>query len=408
MTSSNQALEPNADSARARTDGREGSTRMSSTQTSATGRFHAQIAPRPAHHRRGRSATALLPLALIALAALILLTRQPTLAVALIVSSIVLAVVGLVRNGADDATDAVILVGRGPMAAIIASTIEARAGSKRHAPILRATTLAETASLVRDARCDEVIVAGPSHPLYRELVDARGHRPAVISGAEKIETLLGRIPVELASQDAWLARLGTTHSLDPAIARAKRTFDLVFSFAVGLTILPVFPLIALAIKLDSRGPVFYSQERIGLGGRRFRIYKFRTMRQDAEANGAVWAQERDPRVTRVGRVMRLTRLDELPQLWNVLRGEMAVVGPRPERPEFTEMLAREIPGYDLRHTVKPGLTGWAQVCYRYASSVRDTRAKVEYDLYYVKHCSLVMDAKILLKTVKVVLGRQGQ
>jgi exopolysaccharide biosynthesis polyprenyl glycosylphosphotransferase len=229
-----------------------------------------------------------------------------------------------------------------------------------------------------------------------------------VSGAEKIELLLGRIPMELAGQDRWLARLDKIRSLDPAYAVGKRALDLAFSLTLGLMILPLFPLIALAIKIDSRGPVFYSQKRIGLGGESFRIYKFRTMVVNAEANCAVWAQARDPRVTRVGRFMRLTRIDELPQIWNVIRGEMAVVGPRPERPEFTEVLGREIPGYDLRHTVKPGLTGWAQVCYRYTNSIRDTRAKVEYDLFYVKHLSIWFDLRILFRTVLVVLGRKGQ
>jgi lipopolysaccharide/colanic/teichoic acid biosynthesis glycosyltransferase len=132
------------------------------------------------------------------------------------------------------------------------------------------------------------------------------------------------------------------------------------------------------------------------------------MRQDAEKDGAVWATKRDARITRAGTFMRKTRMDELPQLWNLLRGDMALVGPRPERPEFTNRLAEEIPGYDLRHAVKPGLTGWAQVCYRYTSSFRDTRAKVEYDLYYVKHCSLRFDLRIMLRTIGVVLAMKGQ
>jgi exopolysaccharide biosynthesis polyprenyl glycosylphosphotransferase len=291
---------------------------------------------------------------------------------------------------------------------VIASTIEARATRNRSMAVLRAVSPVEATMLVRSSRCDEVIIAGPSKPIQADLVDARGVRPAMMSGAEKLELLLGRIPLEFAGQDKWFGRLGKIRALDPTYAHAKRALDLVFSLTLGLIILPLIPLIAIAIKLDSKGPVFYSQRRIGLGGKPFEIYKFRTMRMDAEANGAVWAQAADPRVTRAGRFMRLTRIDELPQLWNVLRGEMAVVGPRPERPEFTEVLEREIPGYELRHTVKPGLTGWAQVCYRYTSSIRDTRAKVEYDLFYVKHLSLRFDLTILARTVKVVLGRQGQ
>jgi lipopolysaccharide/colanic/teichoic acid biosynthesis glycosyltransferase len=173
-------------------------------------------------------------------------------------------------------------------------------------------------------------------------------------------------------------------------------------------VLPLLPLIALAIRLDSSGPIFYSQRRVGLGGKIFRIYKFRTMRSDAEANGAVWASEKDPRVTNVGSLMRRTRFDELPQLLNVLRGEMSFVGPRPERPEFTDQLAEAFDGYDKRHAVKPGLTGWAQVCYRYTSSIKDTRVKVEYDLYYVKHANFLLDLRILVRTAWVVLRMRGQ
>jgi exopolysaccharide biosynthesis polyprenyl glycosylphosphotransferase len=202
--------------------------------------------------------------------------------------------------------------------------------------------------------------------------------------------------------------MGPVRALDRRYSLAKRALDLAFGIGLGLAILPVLPLIALAIKLDSAGPVLYSQQRVGLGGRVFRIYKFRTMRQDAERNGAVWAAEKDPRVTRIGRYMRLTRVDELPQLWNVLKGDMSFVGPRPERPEFTVQLAEALDGYDKRHAVRPGLTGWAQVCYRYTSSIKDTRSKVEYDLYYVKHASLLLDLTILRRTVGVVVGMRGR
>ncbi len=190
-------------------------------------------------------------------------------------------------------------------------------------------------------------------------------------------------------------------------AWTKRALDVVVALTVGLIAMPLVPLIALAIRLDSPGSVFYSQLRVGHGGRPFRIYKFRSMCQDAERCGVVWAQVGDSRVTRIGRFMRLTRLDELPQVWNVLRGEMTLVGPRPERPEFTAWLERELPGYANRHAVKPGLTGWAQVRYRYTSTLEETQVVVAYDLEYVERASLAFDLEILLRTIPVVIGMRG-
>jgi lipopolysaccharide/colanic/teichoic acid biosynthesis glycosyltransferase len=162
------------------------------------------------------------------------------------------------------------------------------------------------------------------------------------------------------------------------------------------------------IKLTSRGPVFYTQERVGLNGRRFRIIKFRSMRCDAEEQtGPVWATENDPRCTAVGRVLRKTKLDELPQLFNVLSGTMSLVGPRPERPEFVAGLTEQIPFYGLRHVVRPGLTGWAQVCYTYGATVEDALQKLQYDLFYIKNLSLALDLFVLFKTVQTVVLRRG-
>lgn len=187
----------------------------------------------------------------------------------------------------------------------------------------------------------------------------------------------------------------------------KRGFDLVVA-TVGLVLAaPLMALTALAVRLDSRGPILYRQERVGKDGRPFTLCKFRSMRDDAEQGTPVWAQDHDERVTRVGRVIRLTRLDELPQLWNVLRGDMSLVGPRPERPFFVQQLAARIPFYSARHVVRPGVTGWAQVKYRYGSSVEDAAEKLRYDLYYIKHQSLSFDMTILLDTVRVVLFRMG-
>ena len=187
----------------------------------------------------------------------------------------------------------------------------------------------------------------------------------------------------------------------------KRAFD-ILAAAVGLVLAaPLMLLTAIAIKLDSPGPVLYSQVRAGAFGREFSILKFRSMRADAEKNGAVWAQERDPRVTRVGEIIRRTRLDELPQLWNVLVGDMSLVGPRPERPIFIAQLEREIPFFRQRLYVKPGVTGHAQVRCRYAASTEDALEKLQYDLFYIKSFSIWFDLSILIDTVKVVLLRIG-
>jgi lipopolysaccharide/colanic/teichoic acid biosynthesis glycosyltransferase len=180
---------------------------------------------------------------------------------------------------------------------------------------------------------------------------------------------------------------------------------------IGLVLaLPLLPFIILAVKLGSPGPVLYHQERVGRAGKSFYCHKFRTMRQDAEADtGATWATDDDPRITRVGRFLRVSRLDEIPQLWCVLVGDMHFVGPRPERPEFVEWLEREIPYYGVRHTVRPGITGWAQVQYKYGNTLEDAREKLQYDLFYIKNASVGLDFWIVFQTIKIVLlGRGGQ
>ena len=162
------------------------------------------------------------------------------------------------------------------------------------------------------------------------------------------------------------------------------------------------------MKIESRGPVFYSQERVGANGHRFRLSKFRSMRADAEkGSGPVWASRNDPRITRVGRWLRKLRVDEIPQLWSVLCNDMSFVGPRPERPEFVTSLTRDIPFYGQRHIVRPGLTGWAQVCYTYGATTEDALQKLQYDLYYIKNLSLALDAFVIVETVKTVLLRKG-
>ena len=166
-------------------------------------------------------------------------------------------------------------------------------------------------------------------------------------------------------------------------------------------------LVSILIKLDSKGPVLYGQVRVGKNGEPFEILKFRTMVVEAESSGPVWAQKKDPRITRVGRVIRKLRIDEMPQFLNLLAGHMKFVGPRPERPHFVKELAEQIPYYDLRHTVRPGLTGWAQVKFAYAASIGDTKEKLEYDLFYIKNASFWLDMLILFRTVKIVLFGSG-
>jgi exopolysaccharide biosynthesis polyprenyl glycosylphosphotransferase len=188
----------------------------------------------------------------------------------------------------------------------------------------------------------------------------------------------------------------------------KRAGDLVIACALIVFTLPLMAIVAIAIKCDSSGPVFYRQERVGRGSRRFTLLKFRSMVQDAERDGQpVWAREHDPRITAVGRFIRKMRIDELPQLFNVLRGEMSMVGPRPERPYFVDQLSQTIPRFAERHNVRPGITGWAQINYPYGASIEDARNKLTYDLHYTKHRSLLLDLRILVSTVRVVVFQQG-
>ena len=194
---------------------------------------------------------------------------------------------------------------------------------------------------------------------------------------------------------------------DRAARLAKRASDIALGLALIVFTLPVLVLTALAIRVSSDGPVFYRQTRVGRGGRHFEIYKFRSMRTDAEADGVRWAGKNDCRITPVGRFIRATRIDEIPQAINIIRGEMSFVGPRPERPHFTTVLAEQIPHYDERHRVKPGLTGWAQVNYHYGASVEDAVEKLRYDLYYLKNHSLLLDLFIILRTLVVAVRGTG-
>ncbi len=222
------------------------------------------------------------------------------------------------------------------------------------------------------------------------------------------ERLWQKLPPALL-QDTWFT-FGDGFDLfaDRVTLKIKRLVDIVTAILLLAGLSPLMLLAGIAIKLESSGAVFYSQLRNGFHSQPFRVYKFRSMRQDAEKAGAQWAQKRDPRITRVGYCLRLMRIDELPQLWNVLRGEMSLIGPRPERPEFDSQLATQIPYYKLRYLVKPGITGWAQVMYPYGASVEDAYEKLSYDLYYIKNYSIWLDFAIAFKTVRVVILGKGQ
>ena len=270
-------------------------------------------------------------------------------------------------------------------------------------------TPADIPRLIAQHQIDRIIVG---------LTDRRGRLPvdellhAKMTGVcvEEVTTIYERITGKILIDDlrpSWLI-FSDGFRVSRLTRALKRGIDLVLSVLLAIVSAPFMLLTAIAVALESGFPVLYCQERVGENGRPFTLCKFRSMRLDAESAGTpIWAQDGDNRVTRIGRFIRKTRLDELPQLWNVVRGDMSFVGPRPERPFFVAELAREIPFYQQRHAVKPGLTGWAQVKYRYGSSIEDATEKLRYDLYYIKHLSIVFDLTIVFDTVKVVLFRKG-
>jgi sugar transferase (PEP-CTERM system associated) len=228
---------------------------------------------------------------------------------------------------------------------------------------------------------------------------------SIEEGASFYERLTGRVHLDML-RPSWL--IFSSRGRQARInAFVRSVFHRLVALVGALFSLPIAVLTAILIKLDSSGPVLYRQERVGRNGRPFTLMKFRSMRTDAEKNGPVWAQSEDDRVTRVGRIIRKIRVDEIPQFWNILKGEMSFVGPRPERPHFVSQLAEEIPYYEQRHLIAPGLTGWAQIKYPYGSSIEDARQKLQYDLYYIKNQSLLLDAAILFETVKTILFGRG-
>ena len=277
--------------------------------------------------------------------------------------------------------------------------------------LTRETVATHVVGLVQEKAVHRVIVAMPDRrgtlPV-EELLKLRLAGVKVEEATSWLERLHGKIEVEELYPSWLIFADGFQFSSFSQSIRRLLNFCLAL---IGLVLsLPLVPFIVLAIKLDSPGPVFYHQKRVGLGGIpvTFFCYKFRTMQKDAEADtGATWAADDDPRITRVGRFLRILRLDEIPQLWCVFKGDMNFVGPRPERPEFVEWLSREIPYYGVRHTVRPGITGWAQVQYPYGSTPEDAREKLQYDLFYIKNSSIGLDLVILFQTVKIVLLGRG-
>jgi sugar transferase (PEP-CTERM system associated) len=300
------------------------------------------------------------------------------------------------------------VAGRAPL-----SAIENYPGSHETGKVplvLSQTTFCEGLAIGRPVRgIDRIVVA---------MEERRGQLPVdlllslknrgvqVQDGNDVYESMTGKVPIE-SIRLSWLLFSPGSHA--SRLFLIYKRFASVMISIVGLLLsLPLIPLVILAIKLSSRGRVLYWQNRVGRDDKIFRCYKFRTMRSDAEADsGPIWAEDNDPRITPVGRFLRRTRIDEIPQLLNVFKGDMSLVGPRPERPEFVAALNEQIPYYHLRHAVRPGITGWAQILYKYGSSVEDAKEKLRYDLYYIKNSSVGLDLLIVLKTIKIVLLSRG-
>jgi sugar transferase (PEP-CTERM system associated) len=238
-----------------------------------------------------------------------------------------------------------------------------------------------------------------------ELLKLRFNGVVIEEAGSLLERLTGKLYLDGLHPSSFIYSEG--FRVKPSQQIARRIVSTLTAAAGLLIFLPFFPFVVLMVRLSSPGPIFFRQIRVGLGGKNFNVYKFRTMRTDAEVAGAKWATKDDPRVTRVGNLMRKTRLDEVPQLWNVLRGDMGFVGPRPERPEFVPWLTEQIPYFNLRHMIRPGLTGWAQVRYGYGATLEQAREKLEFDLYYIKHMTLGLDLLIMFETVKTIIRRQG-
>jgi len=284
----------------------------------------------------------------------------------------------------------------------------AKLGLSRSATVIG--TCEQIEEMARDVGAQLAILAiqnNRSPILIKSILNARLKGIDIKEMVDVYEQLTGRIPIRHIA-DQWLLFAEGFYLLRKEhIQNLKRLIDLFASSLLLVLIAPLFLLVAFAIRISSRGPVFFKQKRVGKDQVVFTIYKFRSMNENAEQNGAQWASLDDPRVTKIGRFLRLTHIDELPQIWNVFKGDMSLIGPRPERPEFIKLLEREIPHYSIRHSIRPGITGWAQVCYSYGASVEDAFHKAECDLYYIKNMSLFLDFKILLRTIGIVFLGEG-
>jgi sugar transferase (PEP-CTERM system associated) len=275
--------------------------------------------------------------------------------------------------------------------------------------LTRESVASHLLGLARGQGVHRVIVAMPDRrgtlPV-EELLDLRLGGVRVEEATSWLEKISGRIEVDQL-YPSWLI-FAEGFRFSAFFRLVRRVLNFSISLIALVVALPLIPLIVLAVKLGSPGPILYRQQRVGRRGKIFYCYKFRTMRQDAEADtGATWATDDDPRITKVGKFLRTSRLDEIPQLWCVLKGDMHFVGPRPERPEFVEWLSKEIPYYGVRHVVRPGITGWAQVQYKYGNTLKDAREKLQYDLFYIKNASLGLDLLIMFQTIKIVLLGRG-
>jgi sugar transferase (PEP-CTERM system associated) len=322
------------------------------------------------------------------------------------------------------ASSRILILGCGPTAVLVADTLKAAdphaqiigyfpSPNERDSTVLASQVFSSVnslASVAEQERVDEIVVAlterrGGSMSL-RDLLECKTKGICVCDLSTHFEKTLGQIRLDYVNA-GWLI---FGDGFDQGLWRTavKRLFDIACAITLLFASVPILIGTAILIAIESRGPILFRQQRIGLNGKPFVVFKFRSMCADAEKDGQPrWAVARDDRITRVGRVMRMLRIDELPQLVNVLKGEMSIVGPRPERPFFVDQLTREIPYYAVRHSVKPGVTGWAQVRYHYGSTVEDSEQKLQYDLYYVKNHTLFLDLLILFETVSVVLMGKG-